>query len=173
MILKDGEHRGGSRIFSGGGAFVSCSTSTPINHRIPVVLENRRSPQGGVRTPCTLPLDPPLEQISSLETFRFYYVVSARKPASFWRENVVADSTTSFSENVEVAKTSYQIVRSFITLRSGESVTSFAKVNGANFLVKNGNMKLSGESIFSECAKNVKSNLILAVVLVLEESKGL
>ena len=58
-------------------------------------------------------------------------------------------------------------------MRSGESVTSFAKVNGANFLVKNGNMKLSGESIFSECAKNVKSNLILAVVLVLEESKGL
>ena len=40
--------RGGSRIFSGGGALVSCSTSTPINHkvfffwRIPVVLENRR-----------------------------------------------------------------------------------------------------------------------------------
>ena len=58
-------------------------------------------------------------------------------------------------------------------MRSGESVTSFAKVNSANFLVKNGNMKLSGESIFSECAKNVKSNLILAVVLVLEESKGL
>ena len=30
--------------------------------RIPVVLENRRSSQGGgeVRTPCTLPLDPPL-----------------------------------------------------------------------------------------------------------------
>ena len=25
-----------------------------------VVLENRRSSQGGVRTPCTLPLDPPL-----------------------------------------------------------------------------------------------------------------
>ena len=46
------------------------STSTPINHivflfcRIPVVLENRRSSQGGgrggVRTTCTLPLDPPL-----------------------------------------------------------------------------------------------------------------
>ena len=28
--------------------------------RIRVVLENRRSFQGGVRTPCTLPLDPPL-----------------------------------------------------------------------------------------------------------------
>ena len=40
--------RGGSRIFLGGGALISCSTSTPINHivffgRIPVVLENRRS----------------------------------------------------------------------------------------------------------------------------------
>ena len=37
--------------FLGGGALVSCSTSTPINHivffgRIPVVLENRRSSQG-------------------------------------------------------------------------------------------------------------------------------
>ena len=40
----------------GGGALVSCSTSTPINHivflffffgRIPVALENRRSSQGG------------------------------------------------------------------------------------------------------------------------------
>ena len=35
-------------FFLGGGALVSCSTSTPINHavflfcRIPVVLENRR-----------------------------------------------------------------------------------------------------------------------------------
>ena len=65
------ETRGGSRIFLGGGALVSCSTSTPINHivfffcSIPVVLENRKSSRGGggggVRTPCTLPLDPPLE----------------------------------------------------------------------------------------------------------------
>ena len=53
--------------FLGGGALVSRSTSTPINHivffsfrRIPVVLENRRSSRGGVRSPCTLPLDPPL-----------------------------------------------------------------------------------------------------------------
>ena len=51
------------------GALVSCSTSTPINHivfffcSIPVVLENRRSSQegGGVCTPCTLPLDLPLD----------------------------------------------------------------------------------------------------------------
>ena len=53
-------------FFLGGGALVSCSTSTPINHivffcRIPAVLENRRSSQGGgVRTPWTLPLDLPL-----------------------------------------------------------------------------------------------------------------
>ena len=44
--------RGGSRIFLGVGALVSCSTSTPVNHivffcRIPVVLENRRSSRGG------------------------------------------------------------------------------------------------------------------------------
>ena len=53
-------------FFLGGGALVSCSTSTSINHivffgRIPVVLENRRSSRGGrgggaVRNPCTLPL---------------------------------------------------------------------------------------------------------------------
>ena len=56
-------------FYLGGSALVSCSTSTPINHivffcRIPVVLENRRSSQGGrgVRTPCTLPLDPPLRR---------------------------------------------------------------------------------------------------------------
>ena len=56
--------RGGSRIFLGGGALVSCSTSTPINHivfffffcRIPVVLENRRSFQEGG---CAPPAPPP------------------------------------------------------------------------------------------------------------------
>ena len=56
--------RGGSRIFLGGGAVVSCSTSTPINHivfffffcRIPVVLENRRSFQEGG---CAPPAPPP------------------------------------------------------------------------------------------------------------------
>ena len=58
-------------FFLGGGALVSCSTSTPINHivffcRIPVVLENCRSSQGGgggLRTPCTLLLDPPLDRL--------------------------------------------------------------------------------------------------------------
>ena len=74
----------GSRVdpgfFLGGGALVSCSTSTPINHIGFFVLQNTsciRKPQvisgggGGVRTPCTLPLDPPLGlvlKVSSLET---------------------------------------------------------------------------------------------------------
>ena len=73
------------RFFLGGGALVSCSASTPINHivffffcRIPVVLENRRSSQGGggVRTRCTLPLDPPLylkkkvDEVSSISEKR-------------------------------------------------------------------------------------------------------
>ena len=46
----------------GGGVLASCNTSTPINHtvfffcRIPVVSENRRSPQG--RGGCA-PLHPP------------------------------------------------------------------------------------------------------------------
>ena len=56
------------------------NTNKPHNFfcRIPVVLENRRSSQGwgGIRTPCTLPLDPPLSPtdaspiFSSLRIFR-------------------------------------------------------------------------------------------------------
>ena len=42
-------------------------------------------------------------------------------------------STTSFSANVVVAKRYQNDVRSFIILRSGESVTSFTKGNSANF----------------------------------------
>ena len=49
-------------FFLGGGALVSCSTSTTIHHivsffcRIPVVLENPRSTRGGGGpTRCTLP----------------------------------------------------------------------------------------------------------------------
>ena len=66
--LVQSYNRGGSRIFLGGGALVSCSTSTPINHT--VFLQNTsciRKPQvisGGVRTPYTLPLDPPLCNLS-------------------------------------------------------------------------------------------------------------
>ena len=53
-------------FFLGGGALVPCSTSTPINHIVFFFGQNTsciRKPlviSGGVRTPCTLPLDPPL-----------------------------------------------------------------------------------------------------------------
>ena len=57
-------------FFSGGGALVSCFTSTPINH-IVFFLQNTsciRKPKvisggGGVRSYCTLSLDPPLRAI--------------------------------------------------------------------------------------------------------------
>ena len=63
-------HRGGSRIFFRRGCTrleLYFNTNKPHSFffgRIPVVLENRRSSRrgGGVRTPCTLPLDPPLLQ---------------------------------------------------------------------------------------------------------------
>ena len=72
--------RGRSRIFFlEGGALVFCSTSTPINHIVFVVLflQNTsciRKPQvisgggggGEVRTPCTLHLDPPLKLFTLL-----------------------------------------------------------------------------------------------------------
>ena len=62
---------GGSRIFLGGGALVSSSTSTPINNivffcRIPVVLENRRSSQGGGGAH---PLHPPPRSAPELSKF--------------------------------------------------------------------------------------------------------
>ena len=75
-------------FFLGGGALVSCSTSTPINHiffcRIPVVLENRRS-SGGVRTPCTLPLDPPLVyglgklRLNNKEFLHWFFIFQSAK----------------------------------------------------------------------------------------------
>ena len=60
--------RGGSKIFFRRGCtrlFLHFNTNKPHSffffRRIPVVLENRRSCRGGGgRTPCTLPLDPPL-----------------------------------------------------------------------------------------------------------------
>ena len=62
-----GSVQGRIQDFLEGGALVSCSTSTPINHivfflqntsciRKPHVISGGR----GVCTPCTLPLDPPL-----------------------------------------------------------------------------------------------------------------
>ena len=57
------QDRGGSRIFLRRG----CTRLLLYFRRIPVVLENRRSSRGRggggeVRIPCTLPLDPPLQE---------------------------------------------------------------------------------------------------------------
>ena len=66
LILKFAFGRGGSRIFFRRGCtrlLLYFNTNKPQSFffcRIPIVLENRRSSQGRVRTPCTLPLDLPL-----------------------------------------------------------------------------------------------------------------
>ena len=56
MIFLGGGGGGGSPLRNG----VTYTNKPHFLCRIPVVLESRRSSQGGVRTPCTLPLDPPL-----------------------------------------------------------------------------------------------------------------
>ena len=68
MLL--GRDRGGSRIFFRRGAPLRNGvTNTNKPHwfcRITVVLECRRSSQGGLRTPCTLPLDPPQHETAKI-----------------------------------------------------------------------------------------------------------
>ena len=76
FVLSFPAHNSQGRIqdfFLGGGALVSCSNSTPINH-IVFFLQNTsciRKPQvisggGRGRTSCTLPLDPPLVQVKEI-----------------------------------------------------------------------------------------------------------
>ena len=61
--------------FLGGGALISCSSSTPKNHIVFLYLQNTsciRKPQvisGGVRSPCPLPLDPPLKLEKEVKPF--------------------------------------------------------------------------------------------------------
>ena len=77
--------RGGSRIFLGGGTLVSCSTSTPINHivsffyRIPVVLENRRSCQGGRGS---TPLHPP-PRCAAVSENKIFSIFLTKGPIKF------------------------------------------------------------------------------------------
>ena len=90
MITSTGADPG---LFLGGGALVSCSTSTAINHFF--FLHNTsciRKPQvisGGGRTPCTLPLDPPLtynEIYEEQEPIRTYDVSIQLKPYQYPNE---------------------------------------------------------------------------------------
>ena len=50
--------------------------------------------------------------------------------------------------NVIVAETSYQTIRSFIILLSGEGLTSFSINNRTNFLVEKSKMKFFGVLFF-------------------------
>ena len=80
-------------FFLGGGALISCSTSTPINHIVFFSAEyqlyqktagHRR--EGGLHTPCTLPLDPPLLLLLYIAYICFYL---------FMQGNIIG-STSSF-----------------------------------------------------------------------------
>ena len=73
--------RGGSRFFFRRGCtclLIYFNTNKPHSfffwRRIPVVLENRRSSWGGggMRTPCTLSLDPPLHILTLWREERFF-----------------------------------------------------------------------------------------------------
>ena len=80
------------------------------------------------------------------------------------------NSTTSFSEGVVVAGTSYQILevlKSFCNRKRGKP--SPIKIIVLTFQVKNSTiMKLSELNIFDNTPKNFKSNLVLLVILVLK-----
>ena len=71
----------------------------------------------------------------------------AREPTSFWRENVVAVLTL-LRVLAIMSKWGKRVFKcwKFYHLRSGERLTS--KLTALTFLVKDGKMKLSGESIF-------------------------
>ena len=96
----------------------------------------------------------------------------ARELASFWRENVVA-VVTLLRVLARMSNWRKQDIWKFYHLAIGRGrKPPSLKITVLTFPVKNGKMKLSGESILRIREKNFKSNLILVVVLVLE-SKGL
>ena len=77
MLCPVVKHAAGANpgFFLGGGALVSCSTSTPINHifffcRIPVVLENRSSSRGGGGGGAHPLLHPPPRSAPAQDTAR-------------------------------------------------------------------------------------------------------
>ena len=75
----------------------------------------------------------------------------ACEPASFWREKVVAVVTTSFSANVVMAKTRYQLLEVFnyhSAIGRASNLDLSLKITVLTFPVKNGKMKLSEKYIF-------------------------
>ena len=78
-------------------------------------------------------------------------------------------STTSFSEKVVVAKTSYQMLEILSFSGRERALRLSMEISKLTFVVKKSTMKLCGVSIFR---KNRQENLTLNVVFVLE-SKAL
>ena len=71
-------------FFLRGGALVSCSTSTAINHivlfcRIPVLLENRRSFKGGAH-----PLHPPPRSAPEVYPWVCYSMPWIKQTVTYW-----------------------------------------------------------------------------------------
>ena len=77
-------------------------------------------------------------------------------------------STASFSENVEVAKTRYQMLGILSFSDREWALTPSTEKGGLTFVVKKSTIKLSGVSVL----ENRRENLKLNVALVLE-SKAL
>ena len=74
MFPNKGVCRGGSTIFLGGGALVSCSTSTPINHIVFFFLQNTsciKKPQFILWRGGAYPLHPPPRSGPGTGTFVF------------------------------------------------------------------------------------------------------
>ena len=82
-------------------------------------------------------------------------------------------SNTSFSESVVVAGTSYQMLEVLAFCNRERAQPHSITITVLTFRVKKSTMKNSGVSIFLQYAKkNIKLNLVIVIVLVLE-SKGL
>ena len=106
---------------------------------------------------------------SIVESFRFYdeydneyKVFSILRSARAWTSVILAGksvsrrhSTTSFSEKVVVAETSYQMLEVLSFCDQLRVQPPSLKVTVLTLLVKNGKMKLSGKSIFWEYAKKL------------------
>ena len=88
------------------------------------------------------------------------------------KRGIRPNSTTSFSESVVVAGTSYQILDVLAFCNRERAQPPSITMTVLTFLVKKSTMKNSGGLFFDNTRKNFKSNLVLVVIFVLE-SRGL
>ena len=104
-------------FFLGGGALVSCSTSTPINHVV-FFLQNTsciRKPQvisGGVRTPFTLPLDPPLNAGHKLKRcYWLMYFLAGRDVNKEKSESETSKKATQLTQTLVICQRKNNFLR--------------------------------------------------------------